>query len=585
MTQKSQVPELNETHLVEGRKDLQNVGDCHGDYHFCLLSNMMEEETHIIDNISDYAGICQVLFDEIDGVKDQSVGSRRAEIAISDLSQSSRCRLGKSDGEPGTPLPAINSDRQNQKVGLGNLSLNSPNEILGDLFHDIYCCSKCVSMDESGIWSILTDTLHYVKPEIDSRVIFSYDQKRHQNSKSKYFDAALSNIPNEDNNHSVDYTYNAKEENFDAANYNVPNVPVYSQALFPKYEEDRYGNLNLFTTSIFRPHESICATYLWTEANTCSIMESEAYDMEGNNMWFKQGKFPINLHTESQGELMDGSHINVTTLIDTGCSKPILNKKFYDKHPYLHEMPHYTIQSIGVVVADDGVIKVTEAIQFMIKFHGHVFEFIAYLADMSDTFDFVIGQKSMYELEATVDYNNLAFTFLKRSLPIYARENYTIKPGKSKDIVLELKDVPFEVHGYKDFPKDGVATVAKLKSAKDSQMVQTLILHLGEDGKTTVQLSNHSNENWKIQEGEMIGCLDMRSSGYFHVSRETLQQILQSSFKDNCSFLSERETEECFDLYHKDHKEVMNYVSTQVNQRQQQQRQNKHKNNSKGILN
>ena len=32
---------------------------------------MMEEETHVIDNISDYAGICQVLFDEINGVKDQ----------------------------------------------------------------------------------------------------------------------------------------------------------------------------------------------------------------------------------------------------------------------------------------------------------------------------------------------------------------------------------------------------------------------------------------------------------------------------------------------------------------------------------
>ena len=37
-----------------------------------------------------------------------------------------------------------------------------------------------------------------------------------------------------------------------------------------------------------------------------STMESKAYDMEGNNMWFKQGKFPINLQAESQGELMDG---------------------------------------------------------------------------------------------------------------------------------------------------------------------------------------------------------------------------------------------------------------------------------------
>ena len=108
----------------------------------------------------------------------------------------------------------------------------------------------------------------------------------------------------------------------------------------------------------------------------------------------------------------------------------------------------------------------TEAIQFMIKFHGHVFEFIAYLADMSDAFDFVIGQKHMYELEATVDYNNLAFTFLKRSLPVYAVDNFTVKPGKTKDIVLKLKEVPFKVHGYKDFPEDRVATVAKLKSAK-----------------------------------------------------------------------------------------------------------------------
>ena len=62
--------------------------------------------------------------------------------------------------------------------------------------------------------------------------------------------------------------------------------------------------------------------------------------------------------------------------------KPILNRTFYSKHPYLHKLPHYPIQSIGVIVADDGVIEVTEVIQFMIKFHEHVFEFIAYLADM-----------------------------------------------------------------------------------------------------------------------------------------------------------------------------------------------------------
>ena len=367
----------------------------------------------------------------------------------------------------------------------GNLSLNSPNFSAGNIsfhdpFHDVYCCSRCKPIDESGIWSILTDTLQYVKAEVDSSVTYSFDQQKYQNSKAKYTDKNFADSPpmkdvsniSTDDNIAVDKSYNSKKENFHAANYNVPNVPIYSQKLFPYFVEDRYGNLSLFTTSYFKPHESICATYLWTEKNNCTIMESEAYDLEGNNMWFKQGRFPINLHGENQGELMDGSEVKVTTLVDTGCSKPILNKKFYNKHPYLHQLPHYSLQSIGVIVANDGVIKVTEAIQFMVKFHGHVFEFIAYLADMSESFDLVIGQKSMYELEATVDFNNLAFSFLKRSLPVYAVDNFNIRPGKTKDIVMELKDMPFKVTGYKDFPETGVAVVAKLKSARDDQLVQ-----------------------------------------------------------------------------------------------------------------
>ena len=142
-------------------------------------------------------------------------------------------------------------------------------------------------------------------------------------------------------------------------------------------------------------------------------------------------------------------------------------------------------------------------------------------------------------MEATVDYNNLAFTFLKRSLPVYAVDNFTVKAGKTKDVALELKDVPFKVHGYTDFPKDGVPVVAKLKSANDNQLVQTLILYLFEDDKTTAQLTNHSEENWKIKQGELMGCFDMRSSGYFHVSRETSQQIVMCGYTP----LTIRETE------------------------------------------
>ena len=65
----------------------------------------------------------------------------------------------------------------------GNLSLNSPSFCAGNPLHDVYCCSKLKPMDESGIWSILTDTLQYVKAEVDSSVTYPFDQKRYQNKK------------------------------------------------------------------------------------------------------------------------------------------------------------------------------------------------------------------------------------------------------------------------------------------------------------------------------------------------------------------------------------------------------------------
>ena len=172
LTQKSQVPELNYTHLVEGRK----------------LPNMMEKET---DVDSEQTDIGQLLFDI---VEDQSEVYRRAEIAISGLSQSNQCRLGKSDGEPGTPLPATKSDRQSQKVGLGNLSLNSPNIVAGDMFQDLDYYLECISMDESGIWSSFLDILDFVRAEVDSLGIYAYDQKKHQNSRKRHFDVAYSNV-------------------------------------------------------------------------------------------------------------------------------------------------------------------------------------------------------------------------------------------------------------------------------------------------------------------------------------------------------------------------------------------------------
>ena len=52
-----QVPELNETYLIVGKKQLNN-----DDSHLGILSNMMEKETHVGSVSSDeQTDICQII--------------------------------------------------------------------------------------------------------------------------------------------------------------------------------------------------------------------------------------------------------------------------------------------------------------------------------------------------------------------------------------------------------------------------------------------------------------------------------------------------------------------------------------------
>ena len=125
-------------------------------------------------------------------------------------------------------MPATNSDRQSQKVGLGNLSLNSPNIVTGNMFQDLDYYLECIPMDEYGIWSSFLDILDFVRAEIDSLSNYAYDQKKHQNSRKSYLDVAYSKIPN-DKNRLLDQKYNSKKEQFDASNCNKPNGLTHSQ--------------------------------------------------------------------------------------------------------------------------------------------------------------------------------------------------------------------------------------------------------------------------------------------------------------------------------------------------------------------
>ena len=338
--------------------------------------------------------------------------------------------------------------------------------------------------------------------------------------------------------------------------------------------EDRYQDLEIITSYKYNPETSICATYLWTEnvGYPKDLVTATAYHTEGYKLWFKQGRFPIGIDGEATAHLLDDTPIPVKTLIDSGASRPILSRYFYDKHPFLHTYPRYEIPPRGMVIGNDTVLPCDEAIAIMVKFSGHVFHMICYLMEVSKDYGLYIGQKAMYELEGGADFRNLSFHFLMRSLNLYAGDTIKIKPGQTKVVPMCLdthaikRDMNLGEKRRLDidlYSRENEKVMVNLKTERKDRLVQTLPAVMSK-GTIFLTAVNNTDIEWKIDRYQMMGSLDCRSLGYFHISRHSLQRIMS----DNANFLNDRETVEYFNILMEDHKNVMKFAQETVLQRQ-----------------
>ena len=338
--------------------------------------------------------------------------------------------------------------------------------------------------------------------------------------------------------------------------------------------KDRYEDLEVHTSCKFDPATSICATYLWTENVGYPKDLATAYHTEGYKLWFKQGRFPIGIDGEVTAHLLDNTPIPVKTLINSGASKPILNKHFYDAHPFLHSYPRYRIATRGMVIGNDTVLPCSEAIAIMVKFSGHVFHMICYLLECSKDYGLYMGQKAMYELEGGADFRNLPFHFLMRSLNLYAEDTVKIKPGQSKMVPLSLdtyamrKDSQLREKKLLDINLHNIENekvIINLKTERKDKLVQTLPALMSE-GNIFLSAVNNTDVVWKIEKSQMMSNLNCRSLGYFHISRNSLQRVML----DKTNFLTDRETVEYFNILKEDHKDVMKFAQEAVLKKQQE---------------
>ena len=227
-----------------------------------------------------------------------------------------------------------------------------------------------------------------------------------------------------------------------------------------------------------------------------------------------------------------------------------------------------------MVIGNDTVLPCNEAIAIMVKFSGHVFHMICYLMECSKDYGLYISQKAMYELEGGADLRNLSFHFLMRSLNLYAGETVKIKPGQTKIVPLCLdtygmkKDSQLKEKKLLDIDlhtRENEKFIVNLKTERKDKLVQTLPALMSK-GTIFLTAVNNTDIDWKIEKSQMMGSLDCRSLGYFHISRYSLQRIML----DNADFLTDKETVEYFNILKEDHKNVMKFAQEAVLKKQQE---------------
>ena len=138
------------------------------------------------------------------------------------------------------------------------------------------------------------------------------------------------------------------------------------------------------------------------------------------------------------------SGLQLTTLIDTGCHKTILNRKFLKQHlchfqnfkKVLLKEDHKIRLANGLVIKTDGLIAMPLIIQ------GYLFQFLVLVTTLADDFDFVLGLEALIQMESIYSLRNNTLQFENRCIPLYPLTD-TVIPPKSQNVIQLTGQLPF----------------------------------------------------------------------------------------------------------------------------------------------
>ena len=150
---------------------------------------------------------------------------------------------------------------------------------------------------------------------------------------------------------------------------------------------------------------------------------------------------------------------------------------------------------------------------------GHRLEVFTLVSEIFDNVDMVLGINNLFELEGVIDSRESSFRFLRRSIPIFPREQVVVKPGEKKLIPIEALFV------------EEISGMAIIKIIDQGQKTPMMLKLKFIRNKAMLDITNNTRETVIFNKKTTISILDLRSLGYYKIKQGVLQQNLNKYYQ------------------------------------------------------
>lgn len=197
---------------------------------------------------------------------------------------------------------------------------------------------------------------------------------------------------------------------------------------------------------------------------------------------------------------------NIIVLVDSGASHSLVCSTTVNNSPYLSRLPRRKVKELRFRVGNGEYITTNAAIDVQIKMQGHKFVITALIMNTLGGINLVLGNKSLSEINASLDFQSHKLRFKCNSIPLKASGDYVIQPNQTRHIIIDGK-VPSKLRHANMLAK---STKFLSKFTCTNMLIQL------QSGRSTIIVHNGGNRPARISKNKPLATLDTKSITNFY---------------------------------------------------------------------